>query len=69
MEVIGQPDVPAALPSGKEPLVPTGGWVGPEQSRSGRVGEQKNPSPCREPNAGRPVHNLATIQFSQLRRN
>jgi hypothetical protein len=29
MEVSGQPHAPAALPPGKEPLLPTGDWVGP----------------------------------------
>jgi hypothetical protein len=37
MEVSGQLHAPAALPPGKEPLVP--------QSRSGRGGEEKNSHP------------------------
>jgi hypothetical protein len=41
MEVSGQLYAPAALPPGKEPLVPLSG----PQSRSGGGGEEKNSQP------------------------
>jgi hypothetical protein len=43
MEVSGQLHAPAALPSGKVPLVPIG--LGGPQSRSGRSDEEKNSHP------------------------
>jgi hypothetical protein len=45
MEVSGQLHAPAALPPGKEPLVPIGWRLGVPQSRSGRCGEEKNSQP------------------------
>jgi hypothetical protein len=42
MEVSGQLHTPAALPPGKEPLVPIVQEVGGPQSRSGRGGKEKN---------------------------
>jgi hypothetical protein len=42
MEVNGQFHAPAALPPGKEPLVPIGEEAGGPKSRSGRCGEEKN---------------------------
>jgi hypothetical protein len=45
MEVSGQLHAPATLPSGKEPLVPTGQEAGGPQNRSGRGGEEKNSQP------------------------
>jgi hypothetical protein len=50
MEVNGRLHAPAALPPGKEPLVPIRLGVGGPQSRSGRGGEEKIPSPHRESN-------------------
>jgi hypothetical protein len=45
MEVSGQLHAPAALPPGKEPMVPIGGWVG---TRAGldAVVKRKSPSFC-----------------------
>jgi hypothetical protein len=45
MEVNGQLHAPAALPPGKEPLVPIGYEAEWSQSRSGRGGEEKNSQP------------------------
>jgi hypothetical protein len=45
MEVSGQLHAPAALPPGKEPLVPTDRRLGGPQSRYGRGDEQKNTQP------------------------
>jgi hypothetical protein len=42
MEVSGQLHAPAALPAGKEPLVPLDRKLGGPQSRSGRGGEEEN---------------------------
>jgi hypothetical protein len=42
MEVSGRLHAPAALPPGKEPLVPLDRRLGGPQSRSGRGGEEKN---------------------------
>jgi hypothetical protein len=42
MEASGQLHSPAALPPGKEPLVPIGLEAGWAQSRSGRGGLEKN---------------------------
>jgi len=46
MGVSGQLLVPAALPPGKEPLVPSGG----PQSQCEAVVKRKIPSPCRDSN-------------------
>jgi hypothetical protein len=56
MEVSGQLHAPAALPPGKEPLVPIwiGGWVGPRAVPDAVV-KRKIPSPCREPNPRTPI--------------
>jgi len=43
MEVSGQLDAPAALPPGKEPMVP--GRLGGPQSRSGQGSEVENCQP------------------------
>jgi hypothetical protein len=48
MEVSGQLHALAALPPGKEPLLPIGWEAGWAQSRSGRGGEGKNSQPRRE---------------------
>jgi hypothetical protein len=45
MEVGDQFHAPAALPPGKEPLVPIDRRLGGPQSRSGRCGEEKNSEP------------------------
>jgi hypothetical protein len=45
MEVGGQLHAPAALPTGKEPLVPINRRLGGPQNRSGRGGEEKNSQP------------------------
>jgi hypothetical protein len=45
MEVSCQLHAPAALPPGKEPLVPIGWEAGGPQSRSRRGGEEKNSQP------------------------
>jgi hypothetical protein len=42
MEVIDQLYAPAALPPGKEPLVPLDRRLGGPQKRSGHGGEEKN---------------------------
>jgi hypothetical protein len=42
MEVSGQLHVPAALPPGKEPLIPNEEGIGGPQNRSERGGEEKN---------------------------
>jgi hypothetical protein len=42
MEVSGQLHAPAALPPGKEPLIPTDRRLDGPQSWSGRGGEEKN---------------------------
>jgi hypothetical protein len=51
MEVSGQLHAPAALPPGKEPLVPIDRRLGGPESRSGHGGEEKNsqPQPAIEP--------------------
>jgi hypothetical protein len=51
MEMSGQLHASAALPPGKEPLVPIGGRLGGHQSRYGRSGKEKNfqPLPGLEP--------------------
>jgi len=52
MELSGELHDPAALPTGKEPLVSGGRRLGGPQSRSGHGGEGKNsqpPSPGIEP--------------------
>jgi hypothetical protein len=60
MEVSGQLYAPAALPPGKEDLVPIGGWVGPTAVLDA-VAKGKIPSPRRESNPRtsivQPVHN------------
>jgi hypothetical protein len=64
MEVSGQPHTPAALPPGKELLVPTGYEAGWAQSRSGRGGEEKNfqpPPGIEPPNPDRPARSLVAI--------
>jgi hypothetical protein len=45
MEVSGQLHPPAALPPGKEPLVPLDRRLGGPQSRSTCDGEEKNSQP------------------------
>jgi hypothetical protein len=45
MEVSSQLHAPAALPPGKEPLVPFGQRLGGPQSRFGCGGEEKNCQP------------------------
>jgi hypothetical protein len=50
MEVSGQLHAPADLPPGKCPCNPLDMRLGGPQSRSGRGGEEKNPSPRRESN-------------------
>jgi hypothetical protein len=57
MEVVsGQLHAPAALPPGKEPLVPiwVGGWVGPRAVLDAVV-KRKIPSPRRESNSITPI--------------
>jgi hypothetical protein len=67
MEVSGQFHVPAALPTGKEHLYPMYRKPSGPQSRPGRDGEEKNPSSCRESNAGRPDRSLVII-LTELQR-
>jgi hypothetical protein len=55
MEVSGQLQAPAALPPEKEPLLPLDRRLGGPQSRSGRGGEEKNFSPCRDSNPRTPI--------------
>jgi hypothetical protein len=55
MEVSGQLHALAALSPGKELLVPIGYEAGWAQSRSGRGGEEKIPSPRRESNPRTPI--------------
>jgi hypothetical protein len=40
MDIRGQLEAPAALPTGNPPLVTTGGRLGEPQNRSGRLGEE-----------------------------
>jgi hypothetical protein len=57
MEVSGQLHAPAALPPGKELLIPIGwirGWVGPRAVLDAVV-KRKIPSPCRESNPRIPI--------------
>jgi hypothetical protein len=50
MEVSGQLHATADLPPGKSPWYPLDRRLGGPQSRSGRGGEEKIPSPCRDSN-------------------
>jgi hypothetical protein len=56
MEVSGQLQAPAALPPGKEHLVPhwIGGWVDPRAVLD-TVVKRKIPSSCRESNPRTPI--------------
>jgi hypothetical protein len=69
MEVSGQLHAPAALPPGKEPLVPIGWGLGGPQSRSGRggVGKSSQPFPGLEPPIIQPVAQRYTTEPSRLR--
>jgi hypothetical protein len=53
----GQLYAPAALPPRKTPWYLLERRLGGPQGRSGRGGEEKNPSLCRESNPG--IHHLA----------
>jgi hypothetical protein len=67
MEVSGQLHTPAALPPGKEPLVPLDRRLGGPQSRSGLCGLEKNsqPPPGIEPhNPDRPARSPALYRLS-----
>jgi hypothetical protein len=54
MEVSGQLHAPAALPPGKEPVVPIAGWVCPRAVLEAVV-KRKIPSPRRESNPRTPI--------------
>jgi hypothetical protein len=62
MEVRCQLHATAALPPGKEPLVPIERRLGGPQNRSGRGGEEKNsqPLPGLEPPINQPVAQRST---------
>jgi hypothetical protein len=67
MEVSGQLHAPAALPPGKETLVPMDRRLGGPQSRSGRGGEEKNSQPSPEIelyNLYRPARSPALYRLS-----
>jgi hypothetical protein len=67
MEVNGQLHTPAALPRGKESLVPLDRRLGGPQSRSGRDGEEKNsqsPLGIEPSNPDRPAHSPALYQLN-----
>jgi len=49
MEVSGQLHAPAAVPPGKEPLVPTGKQAGWAPEPAGRGGVEKNSQPLSRP--------------------
>jgi hypothetical protein len=61
MEVSGQRHASAALPQ-----VPLARRLGGPQSRSGRGGEEKNDSPCRESKPRRPARNLVSIETASF---
>jgi len=67
MEVSCQLHEPAALPLGKSSGYPLDMRMGRPQTRSGRGGKGKKPSPCRELNPGRPARNLVCIVTKLLR--
>jgi hypothetical protein len=67
MEVSSQLHAPAALPPGKDPLVPLDRRLDGPQSRSERGGLEKNsqPQPEIEPqNPDRPTHSSALYRLS-----
>jgi hypothetical protein len=69
VEVSGQLHILAALPPGKEPLVPTGQEVGGGlRSQSGRGGEEKNSEPLSglEPPLIQVVAQRYTTELSRL---
>jgi hypothetical protein len=68
MEESGQLHAPAALPPGKEPLLPIRKRLGRLQRRSGRDGEEKNYEPLSglEPPFVQPVSQRYTIELSRL---
>jgi hypothetical protein len=70
MEVSGQLHAPAALPPGKEPLVPTVQEAGWAQSRPQHGGEEKNSQPLLElePPVIQPVAQRYTTELSRLLR-
>jgi hypothetical protein len=57
--VSGQLHTPAALPSGKESLVPIGWESQWAPSRSGRSGKRKIPSPCQDSNPSSSTFNFS----------
>jgi hypothetical protein len=64
MGVSGQLHAPAALPPGKEPLVPIGYEAGWAQSQSGRGGEEKNSHPRRESKPRTPIVQSVAQRYS-----
>jgi hypothetical protein len=71
MEVSGQLHAPAALPPGKETLVPTDGRLGRPQSRSRRGGDEKNSQhlPGLEPPIIQPAAQRYTTELSRFLQN
>jgi hypothetical protein len=65
MEVSGQIHAPAALPPGKEPLVPIGigGWVG-LRTVLGTVVKRKIPSPRQESNPRTPIVQPVALRYT-----
>jgi hypothetical protein len=68
MEVSGQLHAPAALPPGKETLLPICRRLGGPQSRSGYGGEEKNshPLPGLETPIIQPVAQSYTTELARL---
>jgi hypothetical protein len=67
MEVSGQLHAPAALPPGKEPLVPImiGVWVGPRAVLD-MVVKRKIPSPCWESNPRTPITHPVAQHYTDM---
>jgi hypothetical protein len=67
--ISGQLHAPAALTPEKEPPVPTGKEAGWPHNWSGCCGEETNPCPCWESNAGCPARSLDTLNFDLCWKN